>query len=184
MAPHLHQNLSTSKSDDDEVLGTCGQGESPVISQLPHPLVTHHVLDFRLANQSIYRSIVVPSNYDLQLVHRLIQRAFGWSDTRLRWSDTHLHQFEVRHNCEFYKRKAKRTWMKASAGGTVYMLAHKDMMLDDLPNFFRDEKRVTVRDIWPDAGTYATETRFIGLKYLYDFGSMSFVTPNKMLMFC
>ena len=73
--------------------------------------------------------------------------------------------------------------MKASAGKTVYILAHKDMMLDDLPNFFRDEKGVSVGDIWLDAGTYTTGNHVVGLNYLYDFGSMSFEAPNELLMF-
>lgn len=126
MAIHLPQypSLSSSDEDEDEILTTCGENMSPVISQLPPRVSTHHVLYFRSVNNRVYRSIIISSNYDFYLVHRLIQHSFGWSNI-------HLHQFEVRHNCEFYKVKTKKTWMKISANRIVYIVAHKNMMLDD-----------------------------------------------------
>lgn len=58
-----------------------------------------------MANFEIYRSIIVLSNYDFGLIHRLIQYTFGWFDT-------HLHKFEGFSGCELYKSHSKKTWIK------------------------------------------------------------------------
>ena len=167
---------SPSSASEDENSSTVGDGLSPAIFELPTPQLNHHVLYLRLANGGVFRSIRIPSNYDFHLIHRLIQYTFGWSDT-------HLHQFQVRPGCEFYKSQPKKTWIK-NWGKTSNIIANKGIgrtLSFERPGYSRDERHVTVGDIWSDEASYRDGDHAIGVLYTYDFGGK---LPTSYVILC
>ncbi|KAL8795191.1 MAG: hypothetical protein Q9195_002346 [Heterodermia aff. obscurata] len=157
--------MPSSPSTASEGYGPTGTGLSKPVHELPPPHQTQHVLYFRLARSKIFRTIIVPSNYNFHLIHRLIQYTFGWSDS-------HLHKFDIHVGCELYKSQPKKTWIK-EWGKRIHTILNKHCDFGESfegPGFEKGETAVTVGNVWRKEAHWASGERIIGVQYEYDFG--------------
>ena len=165
MGTPVDHPVPSSPSTPSEGYGPSGEALSPPIHELPAPHPTQYTLYFHLARTKVYRTVAVPANYNFNLLHRLIQYTFGWSDS-------HLHKFDIHVGCELYKSQPKKTWIK-EWGKRIHVILNKDCGSGESferPGYEKDEKAVTVGWVWGNEAHWTSGRRILGVQYEYDFG--------------
>ncbi|CED83375.1 Protein MM3350-like domain [Phaffia rhodozyma] len=129
---------------------------------LPEPTKSHLVLDFVFSDtDATYRRIRVPSNYSFELIHKLIQYTFGWSDIK-------PHKFTALGQIKLVSASPEVKHVQNWGSPKIKISASPSSQRSDDDVAEEDEKTFTLGDVWKDHEKVGANEK-LGVSYEYDY---------------